>query len=90
MAPGVRAVVAATGASVSTMGADEHDAAVAVVSHVPQVAASLVAARLRAVPDPAEFVGRAPQQVEDFVSECVGPVRKRYPALLGQTARLEK
>ncbi|MBB2902744.1 prephenate dehydrogenase [Kineococcus radiotolerans] len=36
-----------------TMGAAEHDAAVAVVSHAPQVAASLVAARLREASEPA-------------------------------------
>ncbi len=47
----VRAVATALGASVTLMGADEHDEAVAVVSHVPQVAASLVAARLRALPE---------------------------------------
>jgi prephenate dehydrogenase len=33
------------------MGAAEHDEAMALVSHVPQLAASLVAARLREVPD---------------------------------------
>jgi len=47
----VRSVATALGATVSTMGAAEHDEAVAVVSHVPQVAASLVAARLRDVPE---------------------------------------
>jgi prephenate dehydrogenase len=47
----VRSVASALGAAVSTMPADEHDEAVAVVSHVPQVAASLVAARLREVPE---------------------------------------
>ncbi|NAZ77479.1 prephenate dehydrogenase [Kineococcus sp. T13] len=36
-----------------TMPADEHDEAVALVSHAPQVAASLVAARLREAPEPA-------------------------------------
>ncbi len=47
----VRALVGLTGAVVTQMAAPEHDRAVAVVSHVPQVAASLVAARLREVPD---------------------------------------
>lgn len=41
------------GASPVVMGAAEHDDAVALTSHVPQVAASLVAARLRGAPDPA-------------------------------------
>ncbi|WP_337063239.1 prephenate dehydrogenase [Kineococcus sp. G2] len=36
-----------------TMPAAEHDEAVALVSHAPQVAASLVAARLREAPEPA-------------------------------------
>jgi len=47
----VRTVATALGAAVSTMGAAEHDEAVAVVSHVPQVAASLVATRLRELPE---------------------------------------
>ena len=47
----VRTVVELTGATLTEMAPDEHDEAVAVVSHVPQVAASLVAARLREVPD---------------------------------------
>lgn len=42
-----------TGAAVVTMGAQEHDRAVAYVSHLPQVAASVVAGRLRELPDAA-------------------------------------
>ncbi|NNG40832.1 prephenate dehydrogenase [Flexivirga sp. ID2601S] len=49
----IQDLAARTGAAVVTMPADEHDAAVAVVSHLPQVAASLVAAQLREVPDDA-------------------------------------
>jgi prephenate dehydrogenase len=45
------------------MDADEHDRAVAVTSHLPQVAASLVAARLRDLPEPA--VALAGQGVRD-------------------------
>ena len=45
------------------MPAEEHDAAVAAVSHVPQVAASLVAARLRDLPTDA--VGLSGQGVRD-------------------------
>ncbi len=41
------------GASTVAMTAAEHDEAVALVSHLPQVAASLVAARLAAAPDAA-------------------------------------
>lgn len=47
----VREVAAEAGGTVSVMSPDDHDAAVAVVSHAPQVAASLVASRLRAVPE---------------------------------------
>lgn len=45
----VRQMAKDAGGTVSVMSPAEHDAAVAVVSHVPQVAASLVASRLRAV-----------------------------------------
>ena len=47
----VRQVAQDAGGTVSVMSPAEHDAAVAVVSHVPQVAASLVASRLRSVSD---------------------------------------
>jgi len=47
----VRRLALALGAVPVTMSPDDHDEAVALVSHVPQVAASLVAARLRQAPD---------------------------------------
>jgi prephenate dehydrogenase len=47
----VRRLALALGATPVVMTADEHDASMAVVSHVPQVAASLVAARLRPAPE---------------------------------------
>ncbi len=47
----VRELALAAGGSVSQMSPEDHDAAVAVVSHVPQIAASLVAGRLREVSD---------------------------------------
>ena len=49
----VRRLAGAAGGTVSTMSPHDHDAAVAVVSHVPQIAASLVASRLRELGDPA-------------------------------------
>lgn len=49
----VREMATAAGGTVSLMSPEDHDAAVAVVSHVPQVAASLVASRLRELPEPA-------------------------------------
>ncbi len=32
--------------------------------------------------DPARFIGRAPQQVDEFIAEVVNPVRARYPHAL--------
>ena len=49
----VRWLASAVGASVVTMSAAEHDEAVALVSHTPQVMASLVAGRLQQAPDAA-------------------------------------
>ncbi len=49
----VRQLALAAGGTVSVMSPADHDAAVAVVSHVPQLAASLVASRLRDVGEPA-------------------------------------
>jgi prephenate dehydrogenase len=46
----VRKMAQAAGSVVLVMTPDEHDAAVAAVSHVPQIAASLVASRLRDLP----------------------------------------
>lgn len=51
------------GGTVSVMSPQEHDDAVAVVSHVPQVAASLVASRLRSVPESA--AGLSGQGIRD-------------------------
>jgi adenylosuccinate lyase len=38
--------------------------------------------------DQNQFVGRAPQQVEEFLAEEIEPIRRRYPHLLGQTAEV--
>jgi prephenate dehydrogenase len=46
----VRRIAEAVGSAVLVMTPDEHDAAVAAVSHVPQIAASLVASQLRDLP----------------------------------------
>jgi prephenate dehydrogenase len=45
-----RALASDLGAVVAEFGAEEHDEAVALVSHVPQVVASLVASRLQGTP----------------------------------------
>lgn len=59
----VCALAELTGAVVTRMDAADHDAAVAAVSHVPQVAASLVAARLLDLPT--ESVALAGQGLRD-------------------------
>ncbi|WP_426595675.1 prephenate dehydrogenase [Cellulomonas sp. McL0617] len=59
----VRSLAVDLGAVPVAMDADAHDAAVAAVSHVPQVAASLVAARLRGADD--EALGLAGQGLRD-------------------------
>jgi prephenate dehydrogenase len=56
-------VAESVGGVVSLMDAAEHDQAVAAVSHLPQIAASLVAARLEDVPD--RSVALAGQGVRD-------------------------
>jgi adenylosuccinate lyase len=38
--------------------------------------------------DPAAFIGRAPQQVDDFLAAEVEPVRKKYPDKLGMVSQL--
>ena len=59
----VRRLGETVGAAVTQMTPTEHDAAVAAVSHVPQVAASLVAGRLRDLP--ASAVALAGQGIRD-------------------------
>ena len=34
------------------------------------------------MPAPARFVGRAPEQVDEFIAEVVAPIRKRYDAAI--------
>jgi adenylosuccinate lyase len=43
---------------------------------------------LGAATDPSRFVGRAPQQVDEFLAEIVEPIRERYRAQLGQRVEL--
>ena len=44
---------------------------------------------LAAALDPSTFVGRAPQQVDEFIANWVEPVRRRYADRLGADAELE-
>ena len=39
--------------------------------------------------DPSSFIGRAPQQVDEFLAAEVEPVRRKYAHLLGQTSELD-
>jgi adenylosuccinate lyase len=39
--------------------------------------------------DPSKYVGRAPQQVDEFIADVVEPIRKRYRDELGQKVELK-
>ncbi len=40
-----------------------------------------VHATLSDIMDPNRFVGRAPQQVDEFIEEVIDPILQRYPAM---------
>lgn len=44
---------------------------------------------IEALLDPKAFVGRSPEQVDEFIESQVAPVRKRYAASLGATSELK-
>jgi adenylosuccinate lyase len=39
--------------------------------------------------DPRAFVGRAPEQVTEFLAEVIAPIRRRYASALGQSADVQ-
>jgi adenylosuccinate lyase len=39
--------------------------------------------------NPIAFIGRAPQQVDEFLADVVEPIRKEYAKVLGQQAKIE-
>ncbi len=43
---------------------------------------------LAAAMEPSQYVGRAPEQVDEFIAEVVAPIRERYPAALKTTAEV--
>jgi adenylosuccinate lyase len=47
------------------------------------------AANLAEAMDPSRFVGRAPQQVEQFISRVVNPVRDRYSSAIARAVELK-
>jgi len=50
---------------------------------------AFAAVDLEAALDPASFVGRAPQQVDEFMEEIVEPIRRRYPDALGTSGEVK-
>jgi adenylosuccinate lyase len=44
---------------------------------------------LKAALDPAKFIGRAPEQVDEFLAEVIAPILRRYPDALGDEAEVE-
>jgi adenylosuccinate lyase len=51
--------------------------------------AAFAAVDLKGTLDPARFIGRAPQQVDEFLAEVVAPIRVKYPQALAATAKIE-
>lgn len=45
--------------------------------------------QLDALLDPATFVGRAPEQVDEFIQECVTPIRESYKEQLHSAKQVE-
>jgi adenylosuccinate lyase len=43
---------------------------------------------IQAMTDPKKYVGRAPQQVDEFLAEIVAPIRERYPEALKTSAEV--
>jgi prephenate dehydrogenase len=80
----VRQLATAAGGTVSTMSPEEHDAAVAVVSHVPQLASSLVASRLRGLTDPA--VALSGQGIRDVTRIAASDPQLWTQILVGNAA----
>lgn len=84
----VRRVVGRTGAAVVVLGAAEHDAAVAAVSHLPQLAASVVAARLEGLSDTS--VALAGQGVRDVTRIAASDPGLWTQILVGNAPALEE
>ncbi|HEU5144661.1 MAG TPA: prephenate dehydrogenase [Dermatophilaceae bacterium] len=80
----VREVATSVGAAVSVMSAHAHDEAVAAVSHVPQIAASILAAGLRDLPESA--VGLAGQGLRDVTRIAASDPRLWTQILSGNAA----
>jgi len=46
-------------------------------------------AQLEAIMEPQNFIGRAPQQVEEFIRDTVAPILERNSGLLGIKAEIQ-
>ncbi len=62
-------------------------------NNLPELIASdksfgLTLDEINAIMQPENFVGRAPQQTEDFISEYIAPVLEKYKDLLGVTVEI--
>lgn len=79
----VRRLASGLGATPVTMAAPDHDDAVALVSHVPQIAASLIAARLQGAADPS--VALAGQGLRD-VTRIAGSDPSLWAQILAANA----
>jgi adenylosuccinate lyase len=44
---------------------------------------------LAAVMEPSQFIGRAPQQVDEFLAEVIAPIRAKYGAALATEAEVK-
>lgn len=84
----VREIATVVGSAVRVMPAREHDEAVAAVSHVPQVAASVVASCLRDLPEPA--VGLAGQGLRDVTRIAASDPRLWTQILAGNAAAVRE
>ena len=80
----VSRLATAVGSAVRVMPAHEHDEAVAAVSHVPQLAASIIAATLRELPESA--VGLAGQGLRDVTRIAASDPRLWTQILAGNAA----
>ena len=49
---------------------------------------AFAAVDLKAALDPAKFIGRAPQQVDEFLADVVQPIRLKYPQALDSAAEI--
>jgi prephenate dehydrogenase len=84
----VAEVARAAGAAVRELPPDEHDRAVAAVSHVPQLAASLVAARLEDLDEPA--VALAGQGLRDVTRIAASDVNLWTQILAGNATAVRE